>query len=116
LSVESEVTVLTDYKLKYWFEHGGICVWGVNEAAKEKYGYAIKTASLPISDSLIETLNKLEEEFHSYLDWEYPPNPSPWTEEHKLDFISRATKAYEKLCFELGEAYAVENSILSCVS
>jgi len=92
-----------------------ICFWSLNKAAKDKHGYAIKTASLPISNFLIETLNKLEEEYHSYLDWDYPQNPSPWTEEHKQDFIRRATKAYEKLCKELGEAYTVISEVASCV-
>jgi hypothetical protein len=110
-----EVTLLAKYKLKYWFEYGGICIWGVNAASKDKFGYAIETISLPISDSLIEMLNKLEEEYHSYLDWDYPPNPSPWTEEHKQDFIRRATNAHERLCKELGENYEVENEVTSCV-
>lgn len=109
------MNLLEKYKLKYWFEHGGICIWGANTAAKDKYGYAIETVSLPISSSLIETLNSLEEEYTTYLDWEYPPNPSPWTEEHKQDFIKQATKAYKKLCEELGEAYVVENKVASCV-
>lgn len=82
---------------------------------RTKLGYAIKIVYLPISHSLIETLNKLEEEYHSYLDWNYPPNSSPWTEEHEQDFIIRATNAYEKLCKKLGETCEVENEVTSCV-
>ena len=104
-----------EYKLKFWFEHGGGCVWSANAASKDKFGYAIETISFPISDILIETLNNLEDEYHSYLDWDYPPNPSLWSEEHKQDFINRTTNAYEMLCYELGETYAVENEVTSCV-
>lgn len=106
---------MEQYKLKFWFEHAGICIWGANEAAKEKYGYAIETALLPLSQSLIGKVNQLEDEYHTYLDWEYPPNPSPWTEEHKQDFIKRATEVFLLLCKELGTDYVVENAVNSCV-
>ena len=45
------------YELRLMFEWGGPAdesvVWGMNEAAKEKFGgYAIKLDDLPISDEL----------------------------------------------------------------
>lgn len=103
------------YKLKYWFEHGGTCVWGANNEAKEQYGYNIENNLLPISELLVMELGLLEEEYGSYLDWSDPRNPSPWTAEHKRDFVKRATKAYEKLCAELGTDYTIENGVGSCV-
>jgi len=77
---------MSKYKLKFWFEHGGICVWGENDNAKEKYGYAIDNEKLPISKELIEELNNLEDEYSTYLDWNEPQNPSPWSEEQKKIF------------------------------
>lgn len=103
------------YKLKFWFEHGGICFWSMNDIAHDKYGYPIETSMLPISEALIKRFDELEEEYSTYLDWEYPLNPSPWTEEHKKDFIRRATEAYNNICRELGENYIVENIVASCV-
>lgn len=103
------------YELRFWFEHGGICLWGMNSAAREKYGYAIESSLLPISNDLLNELNTLEEIYATYLDWDYPPNPSPWTEAEKREFIERANSVHEKLCKELGKDYFVKNEILSCV-
>ena len=103
------------YMLRFWFEHGGTCIWGMNDNAQEKYGYAIENSELPISKALIGELNALESEYTTYLDWEYPPNQSPWTEEQKTVFLSRANMAYEKLKCELGSDYDVKNEAHRCV-
>jgi len=107
--------LINKYHLKFWFEHGGICIWGANEKAKNKYGYAIEQKDLPISAGLIRELNDLEDKYVTFLDWEYPPNPSPWSEEQKHDFLNRATIAYEKLKAELGTDYEVENNVATCL-
>lgn len=75
------------YHLCFYFEHGGICIWGMNDCAKEKYGYAIKTSILPISDDLKTELNLLEAEYATYLDWSDPSGPSLWSKEKKLNFL-----------------------------
>lgn len=106
---------MEQYRLKFWFEHGGNCIWASNDKANAEYGYAINSNSLPISNELVSLLNSLENEFYTYLDWVYPPNPSPWSEDHKKDFIDRATVAYNNLCKELGEIYIIENDVASCV-
>jgi hypothetical protein len=97
------------YQLRFWFEHGGICIWGMNEKTQEKYGYAIKNNSLPISKELLIELNALEQEYATYLDLDYPPNPSPWTNEQRADFLKRATHVYEKLKAELGSDFEITN-------
>lgn len=102
------------YVIRFWFEHGGICLWSVNQKARDRYGYPIETSELPISLELVARLEELEDEYHSYLDWDYPSNPSPWTEEHKQDFVKRATEAYEILCRELGDEYEIINDVGSC--
>jgi len=106
---------LEQYKLKFWFEHGGICIWGINEKAESTFGYAIENDVLPISEKLITLLNKLEDEYVTCLDWEDPRNPSPWNEKQKQDFKFSATKAYHILVKELGSDYIVENAIDSCI-
>jgi hypothetical protein len=77
---------MSKYELKFWFEHGGTCVRGKNDSAKEKYGYVIDNEKLPVSKELIEELNDLEEEYSTYLDWNEPQNPSSWSEEQKKGF------------------------------
>ena len=103
------------YELRFWFEHGGYCLWGMNDNAEKEYGYAIKNETLPISENLINELNSLNDEYATYLDWDEPQNPSPWTEEHKVDFLNRATVAYKKLKCELGSDYEVINEAVDSV-
>lgn len=106
---------MSRYQLRFWFEHGGPCIWGMNDKAKEKFGYPIENDKLPISANLIKMLNSLEDEYGTYLDWNCPSNPSPWSEEHKASFLNKANIAYERLKSELGADYQIENKINKCV-
>jgi hypothetical protein len=106
---------MAKYILKYWFEHEGICLWSANDNARSKYGYPIDNDKLPISKNLIDELYALEEEYHGYLDWDYPPNLSPWTAEQKQDFKNRANDKYFKLVSELGSDFEVINQIDNCI-
>lgn len=102
---------MSKYQLRFWFEHGGICIWGMNNDAKEKYGYTIKSNVLPISEDLTSKINALEDEYANYIDWNNPQDPSPWTKEHKADFYNRATIVYEELKDELGPDFQIANEI-----
>ena len=106
---------MSKYQLRFWFEHGGGCIWGANYEARQKYGYMIENEALLISDSLISELIALENEYATYLDWDYPPNPSPWTEEHKRTFSDKATLICEKLKNELGSDFDITNEINLCI-
>lgn len=106
---------MAKYVLRYWFEHGGTCLWSDNEEARNKFHYAINNKKLPISKALVEELYALEEEYHSYLDWDCPPNPSPWTSEQKVDFKNHAYLVYLKLLSELGNDFEVINELDKCV-
>ncbi|MCL2399815.1 MAG: hypothetical protein FWC91_08755 [Defluviitaleaceae bacterium] len=99
------------YQLKFWFEHGGGCCWSINDKAKKKYGYAIKNDTLPISNLTIESLNELEKEFSTYLNWDDPIKPSPWTTEQKNSFIKKATILCQRLQNELGKEFDVLNEV-----
>ena len=107
---------MVSYKLRFMFDHGGFCVWGMNEDAQARFGYAIPNNALPITDSLLTELDVLEHEYGTYLDWEYPPNPSPWSKNQKVTFLHRATKAYKRLQEELGSDFIVSNELDLSVS
>ena len=93
--------------MNFWFEHGGHCLWSANNRSREKLGYAVDNNLLPVSHSLLEEMNDMEREFHSYLNWSDPAGPSPWTAEHKADFCSRAMVLYKKLTAELGDDFMI---------
>ena len=37
-----EVNELARYVIRYWFEHGGCCLWSKNEEARIKFNYNIR--------------------------------------------------------------------------
>lgn len=106
---------MAKYVLKYWFEHGGTCLWSINNDAKNKFDYAIDNEKLPISKALVDELYELEAEYHNYLNWDYPPSPSPWTLKQKNDFKNRANVTYLKLLLELGSDFEIINEIDRCI-
>lgn len=103
------------YQLGFWFEHCGPCLWGMNAEAKKVYGYAIRPCDLSLSKELMQELDALENEYHTYLNWDSPSDPSPWTEAHKRDFLHRAMIAYNKLQVELGSEYEIRNELQGCI-
>jgi hypothetical protein len=109
------VKKLAKYVLKYWFEHGGTCLWSVNDNAKFKFDYDVPNEKLLISKALVDELNTLEAEYHSYLNWDEPKSPSPWTPNQKNGFKIRANVTYIKLLSELGNDFEVINDIESCL-
>ena len=95
--------------LKFMFDYGEIytCIWN-DEPTDEYYGCPMHLDELPLSDGLRADIVQMCEEFQSSLDWEYPPDPSPWTQEHMQDFMARSKAAYNRVVAELGDAYTVE--------
>lgn len=106
---------MAKYILKYWFEHGGTCLWSANENAREKYNYPISNETLPISKDLVEELYDLEEIYQGCLDWYDPSKTNSWTYDISQEFKERATNAYNRLVLELGEDFEVINEIDSCL-
>lgn len=99
------------YKFSFWIEWGGTCLWSKNDKARNCFDYAVDNNDLPISKELKDLLHQLEKEYQSALNWDYPPDPSPWTKEKALDFKKRATVAYDRLIKELGDEFEVEYAL-----
>lgn len=107
---------MNKYKIRFWFEYGGICFWGMNDLTKHHYGYAIENSNLPLSNILINKLFSMQEEFDTYIDWDNPSSPSPWTESHKSDFVKRANAITLEIQKELGLEFEIINDVLKNVS
>ena len=99
------------YELRLMFEWGAIdelsIIWGMNEEAKETYGYNIRLSKLPISSELSEELMRLHEWHDDALDWDDPASGIKWPKEEVDKFIAAANEALLKLQDELGSEYHV---------
>lgn len=101
---------MSKYVIRFFFEYGcvGDCLWCGNDAAYNKFDVGpISFDKLNLSKKLQDDFTRLSDEFQSSLDWEYPPDPSPWTKEHWQDFNARAKEAYKRLVSELGSDFEV---------
>jgi hypothetical protein len=98
--------------LKFMFDYtAGTCIWSANQETADNFGGwgCIHHETLGVSDGLGLIMIDLCKEFDSSLDRSNPGGPSPWTEEHWLDFKERTRQVYEDLVKEIGETYKVEN-------
>ena len=99
---------MAKYKMRYWFEWGGTCLWSANDAAREKFGYDVDERTLPISRKLKDLLWYLRAYHETMMDMDNAPDDSPWwTEEDTVMFKKKSKFAYEQLCRELGEEYEI---------
>jgi len=98
-------------QIRVFFDAGsGICLWAGNEAARNKYrDYPIPQTKLPISVALQSRIGKLIERYDTSIDWDYPPDPTPWTDEECRDFNEAAQEMVTQLADELAHDHEILN-------
>jgi len=101
------------YRLRFFFDLGaGVCFWSNNDDAYERFGdYPVFLEDLPLTTQTRAAGNALIERFDTSLDWEYPPNPSPWTQEEKRSFHHKALAWFDLVGEELGNEYDLVNRL-----
>lgn len=97
----------TIYKVRLMFEWGGGCIWCGNDAALERFDVGPMDEKLSLSAATLQELYTLSTWHDKALNWEYPPDPSPWSLEEFKRFESAALSMSEKLQAELGEEFEV---------
>lgn len=96
------------YELRYVFDYGsGMCLWSSNEAAREKYGYPVDLEALDVPTDIKALGHELVREYDTSLNWDYPPDPSPWSVQHWSDFGLRSGQFLARLREYLGPQFIV---------
>ena len=101
------------YRIRYWFDWGGGCFWGVNDAARAQFGYAIDPEQLPLSERTIKRANELIEWHYQALNWAYPPDPGPWRQEECDRFNQAAQELFNVVSQQLGEQFEVIDAFVA---
>ena len=100
------------YRLRYFFSPGsGVCLWAANDASRDRFDYAIEFDALPFSEQTRQAGIALCDRWDTSIDWDYPPNPSPWSESEKVEFYEAAEAWLLTVQQELGQAFEVINEL-----
>ncbi len=97
------------YRLRYVFDYGGGCLWGDNEAAKDRFGYAIDPIALPLSPETVAHIAQVSAWYDTSLNWEYPPDPGPWRQEECARFTMAARTLHTDIARALGLTFVVRD-------
>lgn len=98
------------YQFRYFFSSGsGICLWGLNPEAIERYGYAVDLKDLKLEENLLRRGWHLLAWFDTALDWSYPGNPSPWTKEESQRFDDYAQRFLSDVRQALGTGFEIRD-------
>lgn len=101
-------------QIRVFFDAGsGICLWAGNDAARTMYqDYPILPTKLPISVELQSLVVSLIARYDTSIDWDYPPDPTPWTEAQCRDFNKSAHDMIAQLSAELSADYEIINAFI----
>ncbi|MCL8311356.1 hypothetical protein M9Y90_11845 [Leptospira interrogans] len=99
---------MAKYKLRFFFDPGsGACLWGADDATKAKYDYPVDNRQLNLRDNTYRALEHLIAWYDTSINWDYPPDPTPWTSEEEMRFTGYKTSILEILRKELGGDFEV---------
>ncbi|PNE37343.1 hypothetical protein [Streptomyces noursei] len=97
------------HHLRFFFEAGVTDTPLWPDDPDSPYGYPCELERLPISQATRTELTRLCEHYQSSIDWEYPPGPSPWTQEQARLFDQQADTALQAVQRELGNGWTVDD-------
>jgi hypothetical protein len=96
------------YRLRYFFDPGGgICLWSDNDAARDRFGYPVDARSLPLPENAWRRVAYLCSWYDTSIDWNYPPDPSPWDAAERVRFNSEAQRLLALLREHLGVEFEI---------
>jgi len=98
------------FRIRFFFDAGsGICFWAGNEAARQKYDYPIEASTLPMSENLWREAVYICAWYDTSIDWEYPPDDSPWSSSERNIFNRKVRDFFARVQAELGSEYELVN-------
>jgi hypothetical protein len=101
---------MANYLFRYFFDAGsGVCLWSANDATREKFGYPVQLQDLQLPENLFREALHIMAWYDMSLDWSYPPNPSPWSEQERARFNEASQHLLLKLRQHLGPVFDIRD-------
>lgn len=99
---------MAEYRLRYFFDPGaGVCLWADNAATLERFDYPVDAEHLSLPENTWRRVLYICAWFDTSLDWNYPPNPSPWDQAERARFDLAAQQLLTLLREQLGSEYEI---------
>lgn len=95
------------YRIRLMFEWGGGTLWSGNDAALARYDVGAIEDVLPLSADTRARLDEMTVWHDQSLNWEYPPDPGPWTPDEEARFAAAAEVLRAAIQEELGPEFEV---------
>jgi hypothetical protein len=95
------------YIIRLMFEWGGGCLWCGNDAALKQFDVGPVEDRLPLSEALRRRLEQMTVWHDQSLNWDYPPDPGPWSPEEYNRFEGAAIEVLQAVREELGPEFEV---------
>ena len=96
-----------DERNKLMFEWGGGCLWADSDATRERFEPGPVEHQLGLDAASLERLDALSAWHDGALNWDYPPDPGPWTPAEYRRFDEAAAAMKDRLERELGPGFRV---------
>ena len=95
------------YMVRLMFEWGGGCLWCSNDVALAKFDVGPIEDHIALSLATRQRLTELTEWHDTSQNWDYPPDPGPWTADEYARFEVAANEILGRIQSELGSDFDV---------
>lgn len=95
------------YRIRLMFEWGCGALWCGNQAALDRFDVGPIEDRLPLTARTRERLDEMGVWHDQSLNWEYPPDPGPWTPDEEARFAAAAQVLLATIQEELGPEFEV---------
>jgi hypothetical protein len=100
--------IMALYELRFSFDTGsGICLWPDNDAARERFGFAIHLDMLGLPEMVVAEGQELVGRHDTWMDWDNAPDDL-WSDTERSQFNHDASAFLEVLRDSLGADFAIK--------
>ena len=94
------------YRIRFFFELGVTAyLWAGDDFTLDTFDVGPIEDKLPLSDEIRQRAEEISDWYQTSVDWDYPPAPTPWSEEECDQFRIIAREFFEDLQQELGDDF-----------